>query len=209
MGAEEAPIKDDGSIESLAATATTGYAALKKLDKTLAPILSTIVSYRQRAEFNKYVKDNKTNLEALQTELQGYAKEIDKKDAETIRLAAMANYMFVFDELATSLTKRKRDSVGSLFHVQMANLSEDKKALAVIDAANAYTAAKNDNPAKAIKSLSGSIDNIIKLTDKPDPEDIYEQYKAGKEFIDALSGLADATKDEELKDAVKGITDLF
>lgn len=190
-------------------TVSGAYDAVKALDAKLAGMLNTVLSYKRRNEFNKYVKQQETELKALSSALKEYAKHLDQSGQKSVRLTAMTNYLFAFDEFSASMTNRKRNETNSLFIGRPENLAENKKAIALLEAANAYTSARNTDPASAIKKLARSIDSIVALTNKPTTKDIRTQYNAAEDFIDSLSELAKATKDEDLKKALSDLKGLF
>jgi len=199
-----------GEIETTPVAASiAAYKALKDLDTKMAAALNEVLSYKRRAEFNKYVDENSDSLRELKTQLDTYAGVLNEKDSDAIRIATMSKYIFAFDRFTASARQAKESTKTSLFDFHMEDLSENKKAQNVIDSANAYRSAKNADPATAIKKLSRSIDKILMLTKDPTPQDIYAQYQAGEAFLDSLSGLADATKDEELSKAISGLLELF
>ena len=190
-----------GANASIISDATS---VVESFNETVKPkaiaVINILVSYRQRKLLNGYIKENQNSLMELQSDLNAYAAKLDSGDLTEVRARKIMDYITSVEKFLEKASTSKK--YNRIFTKPVIDLSTNVEAKNVIKAAEDYDSAFLAEGATPVRSLSKSVENLLKLIQPGNLQDHYNGITAAEEFIGALKELESSIDDPDLKAAI-------
>ncbi len=194
-------VKDDTSVESFAAFNVITLLNNKVKPKAVA-LLDLIISIRQRGRLNSYVSENKEKIKEIQASIKKLKKSLIDQDNDEVRTALALDYLVALDSLAIEMRGRKKPKATGFLPAGTVVISSTKSGKAVLEKAAAYDAFQAATEIEAFAALEKALGETLKIPDASPTTLLLDTQSAYQSFSSALTELADAFDDEELKKAL-------